>query len=302
MTTYAIGDVRGNYQTLLNLLQSIQYDQQQDTLWFTGNLVNGGSESLEVLRFVKDLGKQAVTVLGNQELRLVGVADGVIEASAEDTFHDVLSATDSDALLKWICQLPFLHNDLGFTLVHAGIPAEWSLSQAQTFAMEVESTFAFGNRQTFLENIFADDPTRWHAKHRGWKRARFITNAFTRMRYVNENGRLDFGSNGEQAEPADGYLPWYRQNDRAMARNNIIFGHWPLEVLDNNQNTPFTPGIFPLNGTLSDLATETDALCAMKLCSKPELINIPRVKATEGVLTQAQLELKQSQLETQAQS
>ena len=278
MTTYAIGDVRGNFQTLLNLLDAIKFDKQQDTLWFTGNLVNEGTESLAVLRFVKELGQKAVMVLGNEELRLLGVADGVINAAPEDTFDDILSAPDRDVLLKWICQRPFLHNDLGFTLVHAGIPAEWSLSQAQTFAVEAESTLAFGNRRTFLENIFADDPTRWHAKHRDWKRVRFIINAFTRMCYINENGRLDFGSNGGRTEPPEGYYPWYLLSNRAMSRQNIIFGHWLL--WSNSATSDTIPGIFPLKETNSEVGAETGALCAMKVCSTPKIIQVPWWHAT----------------------
>ena len=279
MTTYAIGDVRGSLQTLVNLLDTIKFDQQQDTLWFTGNLVNGGSESLAVLRFVRELGKQAVTVLGNQELRLLGIADSVIASAAEDTFSEILSATDRDVLLKWLCQRPFLHHEMNFTLVHAGIPAEWSLSQAQTFAMEAESTLAFGNRKAFLENIFADDPTRWHAKHRGWKRVRFITNAFTRMRYCNYIGRLDFSTEGTHGSPPEGYVPWYGLNDRAMAKQNIIFGHWPLiennrlanEESENKGRSNNTPGLFPLNSA----DTQSNMLCAMKVCSTPETFNVP---------------------------
>jgi bis(5'-nucleosyl)-tetraphosphatase (symmetrical) len=62
MTTFAIGSVKGYYQPLLKLLEIIQFDPENDCLWFTGNLVNEGPVSLAVLRFVKDMGKKAVTV------------------------------------------------------------------------------------------------------------------------------------------------------------------------------------------------------------------------------------------------
>ena len=262
MTTYAIGDVRGNFQTLLQLLDKIRFDPEQDALWFSGDLVNSGPDSLSVLRFVKDLGKHAITVLGHQELRLLAVAEGVEPPHPEDLFDEILAAPDRETLLKWLSQRSFLHHALNFTLVHAGIPAEWSLSQARTFAIEAESSLSMGNRKTFFENIIGDDPSRWHAKHRGWKRLRFIINAFTRIRYCNEIGRLDFSNEN----PPEGYAPWYRLTDRAMAKQNIIFGH--ASVPDNET----VPGIFPLDTGYAKGAS----LCALKLSSAPEKISVPR--------------------------
>ena len=264
MTTYAIGDVRGRFQTLLQLLDKIRFDKVHDTLWFTGNLVNNGPESLAALRFVKDLGKHAVTIMGNQELRLLGIAEGVIPQGPEDVFDEILAAPDRDALLKWLYQCPLLHHEMNFTMVHAGIPAEWSLSQAQTFAIEAESSLSMGSHKTFFENIFADDPTRWHAKHRGWKRLRFIINAFTRMRYCNEIGRLDFSVNGPHEAPPQGYVPWYRFNDRAMAKQNIIFSH------GFTLNEECLPGLFPLDSR----DARGDSLSAMKVCASPEKIRV----------------------------
>jgi bis(5'-nucleosyl)-tetraphosphatase (symmetrical) len=265
MTTYAIGAVRGEFQTLLKLLDMIHFDSAQDSLCFTGDLVNGGPDSLAVLRFVRDLGKQAVMVLGNQELRLLGIAEGVIAVQPDDHFDEILAAPDREALLKWLCQRPFLHHALGYTLVHAGIPAEWSLSQAQIFAMEAESTLSMGSPKAFLENIFADDPTRWHAKHRGWKRVRFITNAFTRMRYLNDSGRLDFSAKGSPGTQPEGYLPWYRMADRVMATQKIIFGHW--DVLEQD----VVAGIFPLDSGCA----RGGALSALTMTPAPEKTSVP---------------------------
>ncbi|MDX1812991.1 MAG: symmetrical bis(5'-nucleosyl)-tetraphosphatase [Gammaproteobacteria bacterium] len=272
MTTYAIGDVQGNYEALIRLLDKIQFNKQQDTLWFTGNLVNRDNDSLAVLRFVRDLGSRAVSVLGEEELRLLAFAEGVRTPEDNTVFDDVLSAPDRDVMLKWIRQLPFLHHESNFTLVHAGIPAEWSLSQAQTLAMEAEASLSMGNHKSFLENIFGDDPTRWHAKHRGWKRVRFIVNAFTRMRYCNDTGRLDFSSHGSNhnsdhnSEKTAGknLMPWYCLPDRAMAQQNIIFGHWPAP------DSETTPGIFALD-------TDSEQLTALALSSTsatPEKISV----------------------------
>lgn len=266
MTTYAIGAVRGELQTLLKLLETIHFDREQDTLCFTGDLVNGGPDSLAVLRFVRELGKQAVSVLGNQELRLLGIAAGVIAAQPHDRFDEILAAADHEGLLKWLCQCPFLHHEAGYTLVHAGIPAEWSLSQAQILAMEAESSLSMGGAQAFLENIFADEPTKWHAKHRGWKRVRFITNAFTRMRYLNDKGRLDFSETGSPGSQPAGFVPWYQAPDRAMAKQKIVFGHW--DIPDQGDTIA---GIFPLDTGCARGGT----LSALTMTAAPEKVSVP---------------------------
>lgn len=261
MTTYAIGSVKGNYQPLLKLLEKIQFDPENDSLWFTGNLVNEGPESLAVLRFVHGLGKKAVTVLGNQELHLLALAEGFDQPEDGDTLDEILTAPDRDELLKWVRRRSFIHHDskLNFTMMHGGIPAEWSFSQTLTFAYEVESVLCQGNYAALLENR-APDQSRWHSKLRGWKRLRFITNAYTLMKYCNEQGKLDFKTIGPISTQAEGLVPWYRLPDRATSNLNIIFAD------DANFEDDSFPGIYPLatNGSLS----------ALRLSATPERISI----------------------------
>jgi len=237
MTIYAIGAVNGDYEALVKLLEQIQFNHVQDQLWFSGNIVNHGPKSLEILRFVKDLGRSAVAVLGYQELRLLAIAEGVMAEQDDDKVSDILAAQDRDQLLKWLYQRPFLHHQANYTLVHGGIPAEWSLSQARTFAIEAESSLVMGNHKTFFENIFADTPNRWHPKLRGWKRLRFIVNALTRISYCDDSGRCDF--NG--AKPNDSYTPWYQHPNRMMAKHTILCTN-TLGIINAD-----TPTVIPLS-------------------------------------------------------
>lgn len=247
MTTYAIGDVRGNFPALAQILDQIEFDAAQDTLWFTGNLIGDGGDALGVLQFVQGLGTRAVSVLGDEELRLLAVAQGVQVPGEVTAFDAILAAPDSEVLLKWLRQRPFLHHEHGYTLVHAGIPAEWSLSQAKTLALEAETSLSMGS-QAFLDNIFGDDPPppRWHAKHRGWKRVRFIVNAFTRMRYYDDKGRVHFSPDDVDGMDTQGLIPWFQMAERAMARQKIIFGHGSMP--DSRPDSRVVPGIYALGG------------------------------------------------------
>ena len=134
MATYAVGDIQGCYTELQQLLQQIHFDPAQDRLWLVGDLVNRGPDSLQVLRFVKSLGDRAITVLGNHDLHLLAVAEGVGELHRTDTLDEVLSAPDRDELLDWLRRQRLLHAEGDYVLVHAGLLPQWSVKQAVSLA------------------------------------------------------------------------------------------------------------------------------------------------------------------------
>ena len=140
MATWAIGDVQGCLTELQQLLTKIAFNENRDRLWFVGDLVNRGPQSLEVLRFVRDLGDGAVTVLGNHDLHLLAVAAGIGRQHKKDTLQPILDAPDREALLDWLRCRPLLHYDpeLEYLLVHAGLAPMWTLDQALRYAAEVE--------------------------------------------------------------------------------------------------------------------------------------------------------------------
>ncbi len=108
MSTYVVGDIQGCFVPLMRLLEKIQFDSKKDQLWFTGDLVNRGPQSLEVLRFVKSLNKNALTVLGNHDLTLLAVAYGVVPyQSYHHTFSDILNAKEKTELIDWLRHRPF---------------------------------------------------------------------------------------------------------------------------------------------------------------------------------------------------
>ncbi len=233
MATYAIGDVQGCAGALFSLLERIAFDRERDRLWFVGDLVNRGPDSLEVLRFVRGLGARAVSVLGNHDLHLLACAGGARELRAKDTFGDVLDAPDRDALLEWLRVRPLLHfdEDRGIVMVHAGLHPQWSLAEARTLACEVEEVLRGPADRAFYHEMYGDEPRRWSPALTGPSRHRFIVNALTRMRYVTGDGALEFQHAGPPGTQARGLIPWFEAPGCRSRETPIVFGHWATLAL-----------------------------------------------------------------------
>lgn len=227
MPLYAIGDIQGCYDELQRLLEAIDFEPTRDRLWFVGDLVNRGPKSLETLRFVKSLGKCAVSVLGNHDLHLLAVAAGVDKLKRNDTFDAILHAADREELLHWLRCCPLLHvdADIGFMLLHAGLPPQWDASHALRCAHEVEAILRGDDAREFFQHMYGDQPDRWDSTLTGWDRLRFIVNCFTRLRYVDANGAVALTAKGAPEDNAH-LTPWFRARDRHTQDRRIVFGHW----------------------------------------------------------------------------
>lgn len=228
MPTYAIGDVQGCYAALQKLLKHIQFDPAQDQLWFTGDLVNRGSQSLEVLRFVKQLGNNQRTVLGNHDLHLLACAYKQHPGWDEDTFSDILSAPDREELIDWLRHQVLFYYDptLDYALVHAGLEQSWDVAKAQALSREMETILQGDQITEFLGHMYGDQPDYWDETLTGWDRLRAITNYFTRVRFCYPNGHLELSDKGPAAAPQERLLPWFKLPDRVNSDLKIIFGHW----------------------------------------------------------------------------
>ena len=229
MATYAIGDIQGCFDELVALLDRIDFDSSRDQLWFTGDLVNRGPRSLAVIEFVRELGDGAIVVLGNHDLHLL--ACGYVEdvsPKRKDTFHDVLDSPRRDELLTWIRRQRLIYRDpaLGYTMVHAGIPPQWTLAEAEKYAVEVESVLHGEGFAKFFTRMYGNSPDLWDRKLSGWKRVRLITNYLTRLRYCSVDGRIDFQYKGPVGSQPEHLIPWYDLYVLPDAAESIVFGHW----------------------------------------------------------------------------
>jgi bis(5'-nucleosyl)-tetraphosphatase (symmetrical) len=230
MSRFAVGDVQGCHEELRALVARIGFLPDRDQLWFVGDLVNRGPDSLGVLRFVRALGENAVVVLGNHDLHLLALAFGRRrKPNPRDTLEAVLAAPDRDALLAWLLTRPLLWYDRNANdlLVHGGLVPQWSVQAALALAREVETSLQNDPAAVF-DAMYGDLPDRWSAKLCGPERLRFAINTFTRMRYCTADGRIDVrlkGAPGAQA-PHGPFHPWFEFEQRRSRGTRVIFGHW----------------------------------------------------------------------------
>jgi bis(5'-nucleosyl)-tetraphosphatase (symmetrical) len=228
LAVYAVGDLQGCHAEFEALLERLRFDPARDRLWLTGDLVNRGPDSLGVLRTVRALGPCVTAVLGNHDLHLLALAlapAGV--RRREPGLLAVLDAPDAAELLASLAARPLLHRDaaLGRTLIHAGLPPQWSLADAESAAREVEAALR-DDPAALLSGMYGDQPDQWSPALAGMPRLRFAVNCLTRLRFVDAEGRLLLALKGPVADAPAGALPWFRHPARRTRQDALIFGHW----------------------------------------------------------------------------
>ncbi len=211
---------------LSRLLDHIKFDEAQDRLWFVGDLVNRGPHSLEVLRFVKQLGKSAVTVLGNHDIHLLAVWCQITQPGRKDTLQAILSAPDAEELLHWLRFRPLLHIDDNIVMIHAGLLPFWSLQEAKRLAGEVADALRSETFRELLPFIYFRKMSHSSTQSRCYEQLGLTTNVLTRLRVCSPDGTPKFSFKGPPDEAPPGTLPWFRIANRATRDQTIVFGHW----------------------------------------------------------------------------
>ena len=199
-----------------------------------GDLVNRGPDSLEVLRTVYGMRKQCAIVLGNHDLHFVAIFFGGHSPGSSDTFDELLAAPDVEKLAQWLRRQKLLHRDksLKMTMVHAGIPPQWSVREAQHLASEVEKVIS-GNKPVngidhfeYFTHMYGNKPNNWRPDLDGLDRLKVITNFLTRMRMIDAEGALDFAHKGSLSDAPDHLTPWYDLTVKQWKKGKLLFGHW----------------------------------------------------------------------------
>jgi bis(5'-nucleosyl)-tetraphosphatase (symmetrical) len=273
MALYAIGDVQGCDAELGALLGLLKFSADRDRLWFVGDLVNRGPDSLAVLRRIRSLGEAATVTLGNHDLHLLAVAYGSATLRSDDTLREILAAPDREVLLEWLAGRVLLHEDqaLNLCMLHAGLAPQWDLTLARQCAREFEATLR-RDPVTLFATLYGDQPDRWDDVRDDVERRRFIANCFTRLRYVDADGRLALRVKGSPKKSQTASLmPWFEAHGARWRGPRIVFGHWStLGFFCNADVTSLDTGCV-WGGTLTALRMDDpDARPVQVPCAAPK--------------------------------
>lgn len=230
MKTYFIGDLQGCHAQTVDLIDRIQATAKGPyRLLFAGDLINRGPASLATLRHVYALARQGLadSVLGNHDLHLLAVANGIRPQHASDTLADILDAPDREELIAWLRCRPLILRHEGHVLVHAGLLPQWSAQQALDLGAEVAAMLRSDGWVDFLRTMYGNEPAAWRDDLQGADRLRCIINAMTRLRFCTPDGVMDFKmKESGSAPPGSGLLPWFDVPGRQSAGDTVVFGHW----------------------------------------------------------------------------
>ena len=223
---YLVGDIQGCASALDRLLDEIAFSPSRDHLYVLGDLVNRGPGSLATLRRLRGLGAAASCVLGNHDWHLLAVAAGVRPRHRSDTLDDILDAPDREDWLAWVRTRRMAIFERGWLMLHAGVVPQWDLATTLELAGDLEQNLRERPPREFLAALFGNEPARWSDSLAGDERLRFILNTLTRIRFVADDGTLEFQTkDGADAAPP-GFHPWFDAPGRRTAGVPIAFGHW----------------------------------------------------------------------------
>ena len=281
MTTWAIGDLQGCLDPLQRLLDKLRFDPAADRLWFCGDLVNRGGQSLETLRLVHSLRACSVVVLGNHDLSLLAIGSRSVEEQrrVNPDLQRVLFADDADELLDWLRLQPLVHADraLGWMMVHAGLAPKWTTAMAERHAREVEAKLHGDGYRKLLRNMYGDKPA-WSPRLTGPERDRAIINVFTRLRYCSPKGRIAFEEKGPPGTQQPGLYPWHAVPGRAERDLKVVCGHWSALGLfiGNGVHAIDTGAVW--GGRLTALQLDTDELRVVQVPGRDVPADPPRTR------------------------
>jgi len=229
MAIWAIGDLQGCYDVTRHLLDKINFDPSVDQLWFCGDLVNRGGQSLETLRLVHSLRAHSQVVLGNHDMSLlaVGIRRLNEQRQVNTDLQRIVLAEDGAELLDWLrgCKLLHVDRTLGWMMFHAGLHPKWSISQAEKYANEVQQQLRGAQYPALLQNMYGAKPD-WSPRLRRYERWRAIINIFTRLRFCTPQGCMSMVDKGAPGSQPNGMYPWFEVPGKVQRDLKMVCGHW----------------------------------------------------------------------------
>ncbi|QSX30688.1 symmetrical bis(5'-nucleosyl)-tetraphosphatase [Shewanella cyperi] len=228
MANYFVGDIQGCNQELQSLLAKVDFNPSKDTLWAVGDLVARGPDSLKVLNFFESLDGSARVVLGNHDLHLLAIYNGLKRAKASDKLEKLLASERLPTLIGWLRQQPLMQElpEHKLIMTHAGVPPQWDLPTLRAEAAAVHMALQQEDYFELLAFMYTETPEAWSETLQGKLRLRYCIDALTRMRYLHSDGRLDFKCKTPPEDCKEPDLhPWFELPSR-LEDHTLVFGHW----------------------------------------------------------------------------
>ena len=259
MANYIVGDIQGCYAALRKLLKKINFDPSRDTLWAVGDLVARGEDSLSTLELLYDLGDSFQTVLGNHDLHLLAITQGIRNAKRNDYLEKLLRAKSLPRLVDWLRRQPLARMiDKQTLLVHAGLYPKWSFEDCLAYNDTITKRLRGDKLPEFLNNMYGDGPNNLESAENGVEKRRFYVNAMTRMRFLDRNLNLDLSIKLAPLQAPKGVAPWFTiANPERKKKQRVIFGHWA--ALNGLLHDPLNVGLdtgYVWGGSLTALRLE----------------------------------------------
>lgn len=115
MSTYIFGDLHGCYDEFTALLKNINYNENEDELIFTGDLIGRGPKPVDTLNLITALKAKHPgrihSVLGNHDLNFLAVFYGYHKAKAKDNLDVLLTAPKLNDYIEFFKSTPLLYVD-----------------------------------------------------------------------------------------------------------------------------------------------------------------------------------------------
>lgn len=228
MATYIVGDIQGCFSGLQRLLEKVAFSPIDDRLIAVGDLIGRGPEPLQTLDFLRSLEDKFDTVLGNHDLHLLAIYANIRKAKSNDNLDTLLNSPSLETHINWLRTKPLaLMADSNTLVTHAGLYPKWSISKALKASAEVSQRLQANDWTDFLANMYGNQPNIWDKHLVGADRTRFIVNALTRMRFIENQNQLNFNCKmAPELAPAN-LAPWFAvNNDKLQTQQKVVFGHW----------------------------------------------------------------------------
>ena len=220
MSDYVIGDVHGCFATFTALLEEIRFQREIDRLWFVGDLVNKGPDSLAMLRWIHQQRDCAQMVLGNHDLHLLRVYFGLREPKGGDRFGAILAAEDAPKLIRWLLRRPLILEVGEALIVHAGILPIWRVDRTAAFARKAAERLAQKPRKT-LSASNGKSGLDWNEPD-----STGALRVLTALRCCADETTPDFEYTGPPEQAPAPLKPWYSFPAIQESGRLFFFGHW----------------------------------------------------------------------------